>query len=88
MTVTPPSSSTDINRVLRGASREIRTLLLVAHKQKFTVAPTRNNHYSVSTPPGVRPRSTVFTPKTPSDTKGLHRVVRKLRHIGVEIPHN
>lgn len=81
-----PTKKDDINRTLRGATSEIRTLLRLAHDQNFKVAPTSKGHFSVSTPEGVRPKVMVFAPKTPSDTRGVHRVVRKLRHIGVDIP--
>jgi hypothetical protein len=82
----PPPRRDDINIILRGADREIRALLRIAHDQDFLVTPTSGNHYAVSTPEGVRPKKTVFMSKTPSDTRGLHRMRRKLRGIGVVIP--
>ena len=79
--------SMDINRLLRGTSREIRDMLLCAHKQRYAVGMTSRGHYSVSTPEGARPRLTVFMSKTPSDMRGLHRMRAKLRRIGVDLPH-
>lgn len=84
----PPKKKKDINRILRGASREIRDLLRIAHDQEFRVALTRSDHFSVTTPARFKRQVTVFAPKTPSDTRGLHRVRRKLRHLGVDIPHS
>lgn len=78
-----PVQRTDINRVLRGTNPEVRAMLLTAHKQGFKVTPTKSNHYSVSTPKGVRPMLTKFMSKTPSDARGLHRMRAKLRQIGV-----
>lgn len=82
----PPSRRTDISVLLRGADREIRTLLRRAHDQKYVVALTRSNHYAVTTPEGVEPKRTVFMSKTPSDIRGLHRMRDKLRRIGVKFP--
>lgn len=79
-----PFQRDNINKILKGASREIRALLLTAHEQHFTVVPTNGGHFKVSTPQGVRPKRSEFSPKTPSDTRGLHRVRAKLRRIGVE----
>lgn len=82
-----PVMRMDINRILRGADREIRALLRRAHDQGFVIKRTNSKHYSISSPPGQRPRVTVFAPGTPSDSRGLHRVNAKLRRIGVDIPH-
>jgi hypothetical protein len=79
-----PFQRDNINKILKGASPEIRALLKKAHAQDFTVVPTSGGHFKVSTPRGVRPMRSEFSPKTPSDTRGLHRVRSKLRKIGVE----
>ena len=82
-----PSKRGDINKVLNGASPEIRDVLKRAHDQGFQVTLTRNNHYKIQTPASWHTKETRFAPKTPSDRKSLQRVIRKLRHIGVDIPH-
>lgn len=82
----PPPAASDINRILRGCGREVRDLLLLVHRQGFAVSPTKNNHYKVVTPPGTE-KKTVFMPGTPSDSRCLGRLRRKLRHIGADIPH-
>lgn len=79
-----PARSLDINNILRGAHREIGEMLRVAHGQQFVVTATRGHHFKVSTPPGTAQPMSAFAPKTPSDTRGLHRVRAKLRRIGVE----
>lgn len=84
---TQPMQKNHINKLLRGTNPEIRKLLRFAHDQGFVIGHTRSQHFSVTTPPGVSPSTTVFTPRTPSDTRGLHRVVAKLRRIGVRVPH-
>lgn len=81
----PPSQNLDINHILKPARPEIREILRAAHDQKFTVRRTRNNHYSIATPPGVEPKQTVFSPSTPSDRKSVQRVKVKLRRIGVKL---
>lgn len=91
MTSNPPPSppvSDDINRIVRGASREIRKLLLAAHAQNFGVSPTHGGHYAVTTPKGVRPKRIVFAPSTPSDGRSIHNTRKKLREIGVDLPHS
>lgn len=83
----PPLPREDIATVLRGAHPEIRKLLRLAHDQGFQVLATKGNHYKVMTPKHWREKESVFSPKTPSDIRGIHRVARKLRHLGVNIPH-
>lgn len=83
-----PPSVKDINRVLRGASPEIRKLLKTAHDQGYVVCPTNGKHYKVMTPPHWSEKKTVFSPGTPSDIRGLQIVKRKLRHIGVRLQHS
>lgn len=80
------SRGADIGRILRGAHRDIRDLLRLAHDQKFVVARTRNAHFSITTPPDVQPPLTVYTPSTPSDWRSVRGVRRELRRIGVDIP--
>jgi hypothetical protein len=70
---TPPKKA-DINKILRGASPEIRALLRLAHAQGYVVRHTRSNHYSITTPMGARKMRTVFAPGTPSDIRSVHRV--------------
>jgi hypothetical protein len=79
-------SARDINRILRGASPEIRKMLKAAHDQGYVVQSTNSQHYKVVTPSSCTEKKTVFSPSTPSDTRGLHIVRRKLRHIGVQFP--
>ena len=76
-----------IGDILKGAHPEIREMLRRAHEQKFRVTPTSNNHFRISTPEHYREQRCVFAPKTPSDTRGLHRVRAKLRRFGVKLPH-
>lgn len=78
----------DINRILRGCSREIRDLLLAAHHQGYVVEPTHNHHLRVSPPPDCPEKSgSVHVAGTPSDYRGLRNLRSRLRRIGVIIPH-
>lgn len=79
-----PSNKEDIGAVLRGANPEIKKMLRAAHDQGFVVTRTNNNHYKVSTPAHYREQSSCFAPKTPSDVRGYHRVMAKLRNLGVK----
>ena len=85
MPITPPTSSNNINRILRAARPEVRAVLRAAHDQKYLVRHTSGGHYAISTPPGTHPKQTVFSPSTPSDRKSVQRVKAKLRHIGVKL---
>lgn len=87
MTRIQPVNKNDINRLLTGADKELRPLLRLAHEQGFRIGRTRSKHYSITTPEHWREQKKVFAPGTPSDVRGLHRVARKLRHLGVQIPH-
>ena len=82
-----PLRRDDINVILRGASPEIRKLLRLAHEQQFRVSATKSHHFKIMTPRHWQEKETVFAPGTPSDIRGLHRVVQKLRRIGVRVPH-
>lgn len=82
-----PTRREDINRLLKRTSPEIRKVLRLAHDQGFQVSYARSGHYKVTTPEHWDEKVTVFAPKTPSDRRSVHRVVQKLRRIGVKVPH-
>lgn len=87
----PPPLSEGIRRLTRGASPEMRRLMLLAYEQGFEVGRTNSGHYKVmvpedkETPDGI---VTVFLPGTTSDRRSVHRCITKLKRIGVEFPKN
>lgn len=80
----PPPKSADIHHVLKGVTRDIRDMMFKVHNQGFVVSRTKC-HLMIRTPPGARPKLTVFAPCTPSDRLGLQRVKAKLRRIGARL---
>lgn len=62
------------------AHKETEQLVKRLRKQGFHVKRTKKGHYAVKKGEG----KTVFMPTTPSDTRGLHRVHRKLKSIGFD----
>lgn len=74
-----------IHQLLRGASPEIRNLLIAAHHQGFGVTRTRSGHYAVTTPEHIRPKRTTFTPQHPGDARSVKQALSQLRGIGVDI---
>lgn len=85
--LSPPLRREDINVILKHTHPDIRRVLRMAHDQGFRVSVTRGHHFKIMTPEHWDEKATVFAPKTPSDIRGVHRVVQKLRRIGVDVPH-
>lgn len=83
----PPKSNVDINKILRSVPGDLRDVLIAAHEQHFVLGRTKKHHVSITTPLHWREHRTVYAPGTPSDSRGRHRVIAKLRRIGVQIPH-
>ena len=76
----------DINKVVKGAPREVADLMRLAHSQGYFISRTAAFHFRVVTPLGM-PQDRVITPGTPSDHRSMKNARSQLRRIGVEIPH-
>jgi hypothetical protein len=58
----------------------MRQLVAELEDEGYAVTRTGSGHYKVNKDDGP----SVFMPHSPSDTRGFHRIYRKLRTIGFE----
>lgn len=64
----------------QGNKKDIEDLIKKLEKQGFDVELRKGGHFGVSKDGGP----TVFMPRSPSDYRGIHRVISKLKKIGYD----